>query len=83
MDEHRLDLVARGCRAAAHAAHLVQAPVEVHDPLVAGALVQAVHVLGQKQLAAAQRFQPDKRGMCSVGPRGADPPPADQAPFAQ
>ena len=71
--------MARGAALATHAAHGIQAPVQVDHVLVAGLLVQAVHVLREQQLELAEPFQPGQGMVGGIGQRLAEPPPADQA----
>jgi len=64
---------------AAHAAHLVQAAVQVDHGGAAGALVQAVHVLGEQHLHGAACFQCGQGGVGGVGLGLAEARPAEQA----
>ena len=64
---------------AIHAADAIDPPVQVDDPRAAGRLMQPVHVLGQKKLDSARRFEPGQSAMRVVRPGLTNAPPADEA----
>jgi hypothetical protein len=64
---------------AAHAADTVEAAVQVDHRFAASGLMQPVDVLGQQDLALADRLEPRQRAVRVIRPGAADAPPADQA----
>ncbi len=59
--------MAHATGAAAHAAHLIGATVQVDDSSRAGTLVQAIHVLGDHPAHLAQRLEPGQGTMRRIG----------------
>ena len=72
-------LLARRSPPAIHAAHEIDASVQVDHPRAARRLVQPIHVLGQQKLASAPRLEPGQRAMRVVGLSPTNEPPADEA----
>ena len=52
--------------------------MQVDHPRAAGRLMQAIHVLGEKQLNFAHRLEPGQSAMRVVGPGLTNAPPADR-----
>ncbi len=79
LPQFELQRRARRAPLAGHAAHGVDAPVQVDGAAATGRLMQAIDVLCEQQAHAARRLQPRQRVMRRTRTGAGHRRPADQA----